>query len=350
MPASVSISSSSRARLHCRAAWNFLPISNRRTRVCCRRRFSRQACTRPVHSDTRMSLKSAEIGFASCKARGVRKELLLQCRIDEAVGDDLAIAAIGHGRQQSIVRHPRLGRTRPRSAARSRALSRDAVEAAQARHLLDEVLLDADIEAMRRLDARASPPAVASTRSLTARSTACTSSSGTLAPSNRAKRARRKLTQPVGLGARRPRRAVTCTGPGSPPAISSSSAVARSMASAGSVGSTPRSNRCAASVKSPRRRARPAIASGAKCAASSSTSRGRIGNRRAPPAHDAGKADRAARIRDHQELGIELVFFVVQQRNALSRPSPVCTLMPSAQLGEIVGVHAAGPNPSSRNW
>ena len=52
---------------------NFLPISNSRTRGCCRRRFSRHARMRPLHSDTRISLKSAEIGFASAQRRRVRE-------------------------------------------------------------------------------------------------------------------------------------------------------------------------------------------------------------------------------------------------------------------------------------
>ena len=71
---------------------------------------------------------------------------------------------------------------------------------------------------------------------------------------------------------RRPPRGSPAPAPVRRPTMSISSAVARSMAMAGRLGSTPRSNRCAASVNRPRRRARPAIASGAKCADSSSTS------------------------------------------------------------------------------
>jgi len=118
------------------------------------------------------------------------------------------------------------------------------------------------------------PSAVVSTPPVTAPRSASTFASGTTAPSKLERRLRRKLTHsrdppcPASPSAR-----VTCAGPASPPAICSSSAVARSSASAGRVGSTPRSKRCAASVNRPSRRARPATASGAKCAASSNTSR-----------------------------------------------------------------------------
>ena len=58
---------------------------------------------------------------------------------------------------------------------------------------------------------------------------------------------------------------------------------------------------------------------------------GRIRDRRAPPAHDAGEADRAARIGDHQILGIELVFLVIQESEPLlgcSRSHPDAPAQP----------------------
>ncbi len=103
---------------------NLLPISNRRTRDCCRRRFSRQLCTRPGHSDTRISLKSAEIGLASLSAGVPGKELLLQSRIDKGVADHLAIAAIGHCRHAGDRSKPTTRSQCPRSAERSHAAPR----------------------------------------------------------------------------------------------------------------------------------------------------------------------------------------------------------------------------------
>ena len=198
-----------------------------------------------------MSLKSAEIGFASRRLGGVGKQLLLQCRIDEAVGDDFAIAAIGHRRQQAIVRHARLGGF-ARDLRRDGMTLRDAVEAAQTRDLFDQILLDADVEAMRRLmhaPARGRRlDAIAHRRQhrvhlvVRARSRRAISPGGCGASS----------PNPVRLGSAAGRSAGHLHRPGLAPDYLQSSAVARSMASAGSVGSTPRSNRCAASVKSPK--------------------------------------------------------------------------------------------------
>ncbi len=93
---------------------------------------------------------------------------------------------------------------------------------------------------------------------------------GTACPSTVPRRSPRNVIGSI-LG--KPSFAITSTtGPGSPPAISMSSAVARSMALACCVGSTPRSNRIEASVCKPKRLARPLIAAGGKYAASRNTS------------------------------------------------------------------------------
>jgi hypothetical protein len=70
-----------------------LPISNSRTRFAGGADSRGRLCSRPGHSETRISLKSAEIGFASAKPAS-RETAALQRGIDEAVGDDFAIAAI----------------------------------------------------------------------------------------------------------------------------------------------------------------------------------------------------------------------------------------------------------------
>ena len=113
------------------------------------------------------------------------------------------------------------------------------------------------------------PSATVSTVALIAPSTACTSSSGTEAPSRRASRSRRSRTKGA---ARVPQNSSTCMGPALPPPHSRISAVARSSAATGKPGSTPRSKRCAASVNNPKRRDPAAMICGCQCAASSSTS------------------------------------------------------------------------------
>ncbi len=64
----------------------------------------------------------------------------------------------------------------------------------------------------------------------------------------RARDGRKSTALRVGISAGS---SVTSTGPAAPPAHASSNSVARSMARSCSVGSTPRSKRCDASVTSP---------------------------------------------------------------------------------------------------
>ena len=49
---------------------------------------------------------------------------------------------------------------------------------------------------------------------------------------------------------------------------------------------------------------------------------GRLANGAAAAAHDAREADRPRRIRDHQAIRVERVFLAVEQHDALSRPRP----------------------------
>src|ERR1700733_8654944 len=94
--------------------------------------------------------------FAELRRNGIRqsesprlvKQQALQRRIDERVSDRLPIATVGHRREHPIVRQSRLGGVAGYLRSDSVRLG-DAVEAAQARNLLDQIFLDAYVEAMR---------------------------------------------------------------------------------------------------------------------------------------------------------------------------------------------------------
>ena len=164
----------------------------------------------PVQSDTRMSPKSAEMGLVKLQARYAGKQLLLQIRIHEAVGDDFAIAAVGHRGQHSIVRHSRFGRFAGDLRRDGMALG-NAVEAPQTRHLLDQILLDSYVEAMRR---SVHPPAIGSGLDPIA-----DRASSTAAPRHRARRCRaaapraRGATAPIRLGFELATRLAQCGSP-----------------------------------------------------------------------------------------------------------------------------------------
>ena len=89
-----------------------------------------------------------------------------------------------------------------------------------------------------------------------------TCSAGISTPRTRASRSSLKVTS--GRAGTCSSLIASCTGPDAPPAIASNNSVARSMARTCCSGSTPRSNRNDASLCNPKRRARPAIAEGAK--------------------------------------------------------------------------------------
>jgi hypothetical protein len=107
------------------------------------------------------------MGFDKTRRPRFRKQEALDRGIDEGVSDRLPVSAIGHRREHAIVRQSRLGGVAGDLRGDGVRLG-DAVEAAQTRDLLDQILLDAHIEAMRgtqhapaqlrRLDALADRP------------------------------------------------------------------------------------------------------------------------------------------------------------------------------------------------
>src|SRR3984885_11846943 len=76
------------------------------------------------------------------------KQQALHRWIDEGVCDRLPVATIGHRREHPVIRQSRLGGVAGYLRGDGVRLG-DAVEAAQARNLFDQVFLDAYIEAMR---------------------------------------------------------------------------------------------------------------------------------------------------------------------------------------------------------
>ena len=87
------------------ACRNLRPDSNRRTRSCWRRRFSRRAT---IKSGPQRNAHGCQVGgnrIAEHQWRRVGEQLLLQHWVDETKGDRLEIAAIDEGAQQPIRAH-----------------------------------------------------------------------------------------------------------------------------------------------------------------------------------------------------------------------------------------------------
>src|SRR5207244_13273148 len=78
---------------------------------------------------------------------GLAGKIRLPRRLDEAEIDDLAVVGGGKPLAQRMKAARRLGRVE-HDRRRARRMRLDALEAVEARHLLDQVLLDLDVEAV----------------------------------------------------------------------------------------------------------------------------------------------------------------------------------------------------------
>ena len=183
----------------------------------------------PGHSDARMTAMSLAIGLLSAGVIDAREQFVLQRRIDERVGDRFLVAARGQDLQR-LRFDRRLLRRAARTFWRTDGIGfGDGFEADDARQFFDEVGLDVDVEAMRR---RRHQPAVVvgAARAFPATSSVALTSLSAIVRAEQPRDALAAQRDFQAPGQRVFESCTTCTGPALPPAISSSSCVARSTA------------------------------------------------------------------------------------------------------------------------